>query len=105
MQFLQKEGPPGPDGAVGEQGPKGEPGATGPTGDKGASGPKGATGPKGPKGDPGPQGLKGEKGTANVIYSDWMDIERDLDTQLKNEMYVTVPQLTREFLNVGVVPR
>lgn len=43
-------------------GKKGDPGAQGPAGQDGAAGP---AGPQGPKGDP---------GTANVIYSDWLDV-------------------------------
>lgn len=68
LSACEKEGPPGPGGAAGEQGPRGETGAVGPKGDKGA------TGSKGPKGDPGPQGPKGDKGTANVIYSGWITV-------------------------------
>ena len=45
----------------------GEDGATGP---QGAQGP---AGPAGPQGDPGAQGEQGDPGTANVMYSDWVD--------------------------------
>lgn len=103
LASCEKEGPPGPAGAGGEQGPRGEMGAAGPKGDKGDKGPAGPKGATGAKGATGPKGDKGDPGTANVIYSDWIDIEWDLDTQLKNEMYLAVPQITREFLNGGVV--
>jgi hypothetical protein len=47
---------------------KGDDGATGPAGPAGANG---AAGPQGPQGDP---------GTANVIYSAWLDVEFTADT-------------------------
>lgn len=43
-------------------------GSTGPKGDTGATGPAGATGPK------------GDAGTANVIYSGWLDVAFKPDT-------------------------
>jgi hypothetical protein len=43
---------------------KGDTGPAGPAGPAGANGANGAQGPQGPQGDP---------GTANVIYSDWID--------------------------------
>ena len=44
---------------------KGDPGPQGEKGDKGDAGSQGATGATGSKGDP---------GTANVLYSDWLDL-------------------------------
>ena len=40
---------------------------------EGPAGPAGATGPAGPAGPAGSQGPAGDPGTANVIYSDWID--------------------------------
>lgn len=40
---------------------------------EGPAGPAGATGPAGPAGPAGGQGPAGDPGTANVIYSDWID--------------------------------
>jgi hypothetical protein len=40
---------------------------------EGPAGPAGATGPAGPAGAAGGQGPAGQPGTANVIYSDWID--------------------------------
>ena len=54
-------GPPGPQGAKGDQGPPGPPGAAGPKGEQGPPGPQGAKGEQGP---PGPQGIKGDQGPA-----------------------------------------
>lgn len=41
---------------------------------KGDTGETGATGAAGSTGPTGPQGPKGDTGTANVIYSDWLDV-------------------------------
>ncbi|MFD2604519.1 collagen-like protein [Euzebyella marina] len=57
----------GEDGAVGPQGPQGEQGPTGPQGDAGADGAQGEQGVEGE------QGEQGDPGTANVIYSDWIE--------------------------------
>lgn len=43
-------------------------------GDTGPAGEQGAQGDKGDKGDKGDQGDQGEIGTANVIYSQWLDV-------------------------------
>jgi len=44
---------------------------------KGDVGPAGPTGPTGPAGSTGP---KGDSGTANVIYSPWLDVAYAADT-------------------------
>jgi hypothetical protein len=55
---------------------------------KGDTGPAGAQGPQGPQGEPGQngamgaQGPKGDTGTANVIYSSWLDVTYAADTAL-----------------------
>ena len=41
---------------------------------------KGDTGPAGPTGPTGPQGLKGDSASANIIYSDWLDVSYNADT-------------------------
>ncbi len=41
---------------------------------EGPAGPAGSQGPAGPQGPTGPQGPKGDTGTANVIYSGWLDV-------------------------------
>src|SRR4051812_48308804 len=53
---------------------KGDTGPAGPAGANGAAGTPGAAGPTGP------QGAKGDTGTANVIYSQWLDVAYDADT-------------------------
>ena len=40
----------------------------------GETGPQGPAGPAGPTGSTGTQGPKGDVGTANVIYSPWLDV-------------------------------
>lgn len=49
----------------------------GDTGPAGPAGPAGAAGAAGPAGAPGP---KGDTGTANVIYSPWLDVTYAADT-------------------------
>lgn len=49
-------------------------------GDDGAQGPAGPSGPAGPTGSTGPEGPKGDTGTANVIYSEWLDVAYMPDT-------------------------
>src|SRR4051812_27098988 len=53
---------------------KGDPGPAGP------AGPAGSNGAPGAPGSAGPQGPKGDTGTANVIYSTWLDVTFDADT-------------------------
>jgi hypothetical protein len=47
---------------------------------KGDAGPAGAAGPAGPAGPSGSTGPKGDTGTANVIYSPWLDVTYAADT-------------------------
>jgi len=47
---------------------------------KGDAGPAGPQGPAGPAGPTGPQGPKGDTGTANVTYSEWIDVTYTADT-------------------------
>ena len=47
---------------------------------KGDAGPAGPAGPAGSAGATGPQGPKGDTGTANVIYSAWLDVTYVVDT-------------------------
>ena len=49
-------------------------------GDTGPVGPAGPAGAAGPAGGPGAQGPKGDTGTANVIYSEWLDVVYEADT-------------------------
>jgi len=49
-------------------------------GDTGPAGAAGPTGPTGAAGGTGPQGPQGDPGTANVIYSEWLDVAFTADT-------------------------
>lgn len=77
-------------------------GCEGPEGDEGPEGPPGAQGIQGE------QGPQGDPGTANVIYSDWLQLEgvwRDstffgVDWKVN---HLTVPDLTQEVIDNGVV--
>ncbi|WP_157986469.1 hypothetical protein [Chitinophaga alhagiae] len=84
ISSCSKEGPAGP---------AGEPGA------QGAPGPGGPAGPAGPNGAP---------GTANVIYSNWLDVPFKVDTTEAGDTLgfygeVAAPKLTKEILNTGDV--
>jgi len=74
---------------------KGDPGPKGDKGDKGDTGANGATGAAGTKGDP---------GTANVMYSNWLDLTFRLDTA--SATYFTQIQdakITDNFLSSGEI--
>jgi hypothetical protein len=73
----------------------GDPGPAGSAGPQGQAGATGATGPQGEKGDP---------GTANVIYSAWMDVEwNGINDPEYKTMKIEEPLLTSEFLDKGGV--
>ncbi|MBC7828828.1 MAG: hypothetical protein H7122_13850 [Chitinophagaceae bacterium] len=82
-------------------------------GSTGPAGPAGAAGAPGPAGGPGTQGPKGDTGTANVIYSAWLDVIYQPDT-IKNAAGVVIdtlgyigniaaPKLSTTILNTGEV--
>lgn len=76
----------GEDGAIGPQGPQGE------------------QGPAGPAGEQGEQGEQGDTGTANVIYSDWVDSEFDLNIVATSAFFsIEAPSLTEEIIEQGVI--
>lgn len=76
---------------------------------------KGDTGPAGPQGDQGdpgpqgPQGPQGPPGSANVVYSDWIDVEYDPATnQNTGDTVAWVAEIpanaiTQDILTTGVV--
>lgn len=71
-------------------------------------GPTGSDGPQGPQGEQGsegPQGPQGEPGTANVIYSDWMNINWNFsDGTTFKQMYIEEPRAVEEdFLTNGTL--
>lgn len=79
---------------------------------KGDTGPAGAAGPAGPAGATGatgPAGAKGDTGTANVIYSAWLDVKyqpvKDQTTGDTVAWTATIPapKLTNAILNSGTV--
>ena len=67
-------------------------GPEGPAGATGAPGPTGAQGPAGAKGD------KGDPGTANVIYSSWLNV-----TFNNGIGQISAPKLTKDILNSGEI--
>lgn len=74
-------------------------------------GPAGATGPAGAAGPAGAQGPKGNEGTANVIYSDWLDVGFSADTVHIGSVIDTIgyfasidiPKLDNEILTSGEI--
>ncbi|NML36638.1 hypothetical protein HHL17_05450 [Chitinophaga sp. G-6-1-13] len=85
------------------------------SGDPGPAGQQGQKGDKGDKGDTGaggPGGSKGDPGTANVIYSDWLDIVYKPDTIHRSNgtidtlgyfANIAAAKLTASILNTGEV--
>ena len=70
-------------------------GPEGPTGPQGQQGEAGAEGPQGPQGSP------GESGTANVIYSPWIDSDwTELDAR-EWDMLIEDSNISVEFSNAG----
>ena len=73
---------------------KGDPGPQGEKGDKGDAGAKGATGNTGSKGDP---------GTANVLYSDWLDLGFTQDPSGIFFTQIDEAKLTDDILSKGEI--
>ena len=68
---------------------------------EGDEGPPGPTGPPGPAG---PAGPKGDSGTANVIYSDWLNVDFDPNLDSSNwTATIPAPRLTNEMLSQGEI--
>jgi hypothetical protein len=67
----------------------------------------GEDGAMGLQGDPGPQGPEGEQGepgTANVMYSEWLDVEwNGADESAYKRMDIVEPLITEEFMETGTV--
>ncbi len=78
---------------------------------KGDAGPAGPAGPAGAAGGTGPQGPKGDTGTANVIYSAWLDVTYTVDTVHNGTVIdtvgyyanITANKLTSAILNSGEI--
>lgn len=75
----------------------------------GPEGPQGEQGPPGETGAQGEQGAKGDTGTANVIYSGWLDVTYDADTVHNGDAIdtigfyagITAQSLTSDIINGG----
>jgi hypothetical protein len=73
-------------------------------GDPGPAGPQGQQGIVGEKGAQGPEGEKGDPGTANVIYSEWLDLEwNGINDPDYKTMRIQEPMITSEFVEKGGV--
>lgn len=78
---------------------------------EGPQGPQGEQGLQGAQGSAGVKGDKGEPGTANVIYSEWMDVAFAADTVHDGAIidtigfYATIeaPKLDLNILNTGLI--
>lgn len=65
-------------------------------------GPAGPEGPRGFQGEQGPEGPRGPEGNANIMYSEWMDIEWSEDSSdSQKEMGIRESRITVDFLNAG----
>lgn len=90
------------EGEQGPQGPQGEQGVQGPQGEQGEQGIQGEQGDPGAEGPQGPQGEQGDPGTANVMYSEWMDQDWNFtDSPNFKTMLVNDVNLTDDFLDGG----
>ena len=79
----------------------GEDGETGPAGPQG---PQGEQGPAGAAGQDGAQGEQGEPGTANVMYSDWINTEFGNNIVATSESFVIdAPDVDSDMLNFGTI--
>ena len=71
---------------------------------KGDTGPAGPAGPAGPTGAAGAAGPKGDTGTANVIYSAWLDAAFTRpDTNSAYTATITAPKLDANMLAKGEI--
>jgi len=80
-------------------------GDTGPAGPAGPTGAAGANGANGAAGAAGAQGPKGDTGTANVVYSDWLDVTfepADADTTAWIAE-IDAPKLVDSILDKGAI--
>jgi len=70
----------------------------------GPAGPQGEQGPAGQDGADGQDGAQGETGSANVIYSDWIDsgFENDI-TDGFDAFNIDAPEITQEILDTGII--
>ncbi len=70
----------------------------------GPAGPAGPAGPTGAAGAAGTQGAQGNPGTANVIYSDWIDTVTFQGTDTTGWIAgISAPQLVDSILNTGEI--
>jgi hypothetical protein len=68
---------------------------------EGSAGPAGPAGPTGPSGSQGP---KGDTGVANVIYSEWLDVIFEPNTDSSNwSATIPAPKLSNEILSQGEI--
>jgi hypothetical protein len=72
---------------------------------EGDTGPQGPAGPAGPAGPQGPAGPAGEPGTANVIYSDWLDVDFEPadEDSLQWNAFIPAAGLDNEMLSTGEI--
>ena len=95
LLFLAGCSKDGEDGAIGPQGPQGEQGPAGPAGADGADGEDGAQGDQGEQGDP---------GTANVMYSEWIDTEFGNSIATSAASFtIDAPEIDADMLNFGTI--
>lgn len=72
-------------------------------GPAGPAGPQGPAGPTGTAGAAGAQGAQGEPGTANVIYSAWLDVTFEGTDTTGWFADIPAPQLSDSILNTGTM--
>ncbi|HRE50464.1 MAG TPA: hypothetical protein PK339_03525 [Flavitalea sp.] len=75
---------------------------------EGPEGPQGPQGPQGQQGQQGAQGPKGDEGTANVMYSGWLDVVYEADLDENDEIVgwsavIMAEKLTADIINSGEI--
>ncbi|MDB2606263.1 collagen-like protein [Zobellia sp.] len=102
---CSKDGEVGPTGAQGTQGEQGPVGPQGPAGEDGES--QGVPGEQGEQGEPGQDGVDGEDGedgNANVIASEWIASELELnDAALDSSFTIEDDQITQPIIDRALI--
>ncbi|MEM7381621.1 MAG: hypothetical protein AAF361_10555 [Bacteroidota bacterium] len=69
----------------------------------------GAIGPQGPQGEQGPEGEQGQTGTADVLYSDWIEVlisdwipPATVPSNFRDTS-INAPEITEEHLNTALI--
>lgn len=68
-----------------------------------ATGPQGPAGAVGQNGQDGAPGEKGETGTANILYSDWLEADWGNVNDDYAEFFIEAPEITQQIIDTGLI--